>query len=794
MVKASRRRPAAASASAPFARVFIEGVAPELDGGRHPVKRLVGEELVVGADIFKDGHDLLAARVCFRPPGETEWRYAPLSYDFDSDRWSGAFLLHRIGRWAYTIEAWTDVFGTWRSALDKKHAAGVDVTSELLEGAALLEQAARRAKGDKRIALGHAAALLRGDDARSSRGDGKSVADRSDGTVTTPPASAAKRVATASTRARGAAVLQEAVTLAGSDPETAPAIDAITRSDEQERAAHGPNGAAYAGSGDSSATVSPDSSFLDPADEAAVRGAPAGADRAHADGADADPADVAARVAAALAPELLALVEQHLPPYGLTRYDRELEVIVDRERAGFAAWSEMVPRSQGTQPGKAAKFKDAEPRLEEIAALGFDVVYLPPIHPIGRTHRKGANNSLVSGPDDPGSPWAIGNEHGGHTAVEPALGTLADFERFVARAAVLGMEIALDYALQCSPDHPWVKEHPEWFFIRPDGTIKYAENPPKKYEDIYPINFWCDDFDALWNACKDILTFWIARGVRTFRVDNPHTKPLAFWEWIIAEVQREHPDVIFLAEAFTRPKRMKALAKLGFTQSYTYFTWRNGAAELREYLTELTKTDMAEYFRGNFFVNTPDILHEYLQTGGRPAFQARLLLAATLNPLYGIYSGFELCEREPLHAGSEEYQHSEKYEVRVRDWHAPGNLNAEIATINRLRREYRVLQGRTNLTFHTTENANILFYTRDDGAHRDHLLVVVNVDPHRTQETMIHLPLAALGLAADQPYVVEDLLSGERYTWRGPRNYVRLDPAVRVGHVLRVVRGGRAAS
>ncbi len=693
MVKASRRRPAAASASAPFARVFIEAVSPELDGGRHPVKRLVGEELAVGADVFKDGHDLLAARICYRPSGETEWRYAPLTYDFNDDRWSGAFLLHRIGRWTYTIEAWTDVFGTWRSGLEKKHTAGLDVASELLEGAMLVEQAARCAKGDARVALDRAAARLRGED-----GDG----------------------------------------------------------------------------------ALPSSSVDPPSDAPAVRGARTNV--------DAHRADVTARVAAALAPELLGLVEQYLPPHGLTRYDHELEVIVDRERAGVAAWYEMFPRSQGTRPGQHATFREAERRLEEIAALGFDVVYLPPIHPIGRTHRKGPNNSLQCGPDDPGSPWAIGNEHGGHTAVEPALGTLTDFEDFVARAGELGMEVALDYALQCSPDHPWVTEHPAWFFIRPDGTIKYAENPPKKYEDIYPLDFWCDDFDALWTACRDVLTFWIARGVRIFRVDNPHTKPLAFWEWIIAEVQREHPDVIFFAEAFTRPKPMKALAKVGFTQSYTYFTWRNDGAELREYLTELTTTEMAEYFRGNFFVNTPDILHEYLQTGGRPAFQVRLLLAATMNPLYGIYSGYELCEREPLHAGSEEYLHSEKYEVRVRDWHAPGNLNAEIATINRLRREHRVLQGRTNLTFHPTENAHVLFYSRDDGAHRDDLLVVVNLDPHRPQETMVTAPLAALGLGADAPFVVEDLLSGERYTWRGPRNYVRLDPAVRVGHVLRVVR------
>ena len=331
--------------------------------------------------------------------------------------------------------------------------------------------------------------------------------------------------------------------------------------------------------------------------------------------------------------------------------------------------------------------------MPRIAALGFDVVYLPPIHPIGHTHRKGPNNALVAGKGDPGSPWAIGNEHGGHTAVNPELGTLEDFRRFVDAARSLGMEVALDYALQCSPDHPWVREHPEWFFIRPDGTIKYAENPPKKYEDIYPINFWCDQREALWDACREIFLFWIAQGVRTFRVDNPHTKPFVFWEWVIGEVQREHPDMVFLSEAFTRPKRMQTLAQLGFTQSYTYFTWRNTAAELAEYLTELTAPDMADFFRGNFFANTPDILHEYLQHGGRPAFRARLLLAGTLSPLYGIYSGFELSENVPVREGSEEYLDSEKYQVRVRDWSAPGNLDPDITRLNQIRRSEPALQS-----------------------------------------------------------------------------------------------------
>jgi starch synthase (maltosyl-transferring) len=590
-------------------------------------------------------------------------------YDFNSDRWTGGFPLETIGMWTYTVDGWTDRFGTWRGELATKTGAGQDVSSELLEGANLVEAAERRTRfGQARKALAEAAARLR----------------------------------------------------------------------------------------DTSVSV-------------------------------------AERTQLALAPQLAALMEENLPPDDLTSYDRELSLWVDRDRARFAAWYEMFPRSQSPVPDRHGTFADAERSLPRIAELGFDVIYLPPIHPVGVTERKGPNNTLNGGPEAPGSPWAIGSAEGGHTAVDPRLGTLADFEHFVETTHRLGMEVALDYALQCSPDHPWLTEHPDWFFIRPDGTIKYAENPPKKYQDIYPLNFWCEDREGLWNACLDILRFWIERGVTTFRVDNPHTKPFAFWEWIIAQVHRDRPDVIFLAEAFTRPKRMKHLAKLGFTQSYTYFTWRNTAAELRDHLTELTQGPMREYFRGNLFANTPDILHEYLQTGDRPAFRVRLLLAATLSPLYGIYSGFELCENVPLMEGSEEYLHSEKYQIRVRDWSAPGNINEDIATINLIRREHRALQLYTNLTFHHSENDHVLFYRKSapegldglDGV--DHLLIAVNIDPHHAQETMVHVPIDVLELGPDDAYVVEDLLTGARYTWRGTRNFVRLDPAVQAGHVLRVV-------
>src|SRR5262245_22760361 len=397
---------------------------------------------------------------------------------------------------------------------------------------------------------------------------------------------------------------------------------------------------------------------------------------------------------------------------------RELAVLVDPERARFAAWYEFFPRS-GAATDRSATFKEAETQLGRVAAMGFDVVYLPPIHPIGHAHRKGRNNALVAAPGDPGSPWAIGSAEGGYTAVHPDLGTLADFDRVVETARRLGLEVALDFAIQCSPDHPWVREHPEWFFHRPDGTIKYAENPPKKYQDIYPLNFQCEDPRPLWEEMRRILEFWIGHGVRTFRVDNPHTKPVKFWEWLIRAVQDAHPDVIFLAEAFTRPKMMRVLAKAGFTQSYTYFTWRNEKQELQDYLTEITTAPVAEYFRGNLWPNTPDILHETLQRGGRPAFKLRLVLAATLSSLHGMYSGYEPRENVPFAPGSEEYWHSEKYELKARDWSAPGNLVDFITRVNRIRRAHPALQGYRNLAFHAADDPMVLWYAKATPARDD---------------------------------------------------------------------------
>ena len=642
-------------------RLVITGITPAVDGGRYPVKRLEGDELPIGADIFKDGHDELAAHVCVRSPGERHPWTAPLTYSFNDDRWYGTVRLDRPGEWWFAVEAWVDRFATWRGELEKKVGAGQDVSTELLEGADLVRAAEPHARGEDHGRLAAFAAAL--------------------------------------------------------------------------------------------------------ADETG---------------------SATARVGAALSVELQGLMNAYGERWGLTASAGDYPVRVERRAAGFAAWYEFFPRSATPDPRRHGTFADATRALPRIAELGFDVVYLPPIHPIGRSHRKGPNNTIVAGPGDPGSPWAIGNEHGGHTAVNPELGTIEDFRRFVGAARDLGLEVALDYALQCSPDHPWVREHPQWFFIRPDGTIKYAENPPKKYEDIYPINFWSDDREALWDACRDVLRFWAKQGVRSFRVDNPHTKPYAFWEWVIAEVQREFPDAVFLSEAFTRPKRMLELAKLGFSQSYTYFTWRNEAAELEAYVTELAAPPMADVFRGNFFVNTPDILHEYLQTGGRPAFRIRLLLAATLSPLYGVYSGFELLEGIPVRKGSEEYLDSEKYQIRVRDWKSSGNLDADIALLNRIRRAEPALQRMDNVTFFPSGHPDVLCYVK--GAWGRDLVAAVTVNPREPVEVALDLPLERLGLPADTPVEVEDLLTGERQRWTGGRQTIALDPGEQVGHLWRVVR------
>ena len=487
------------------------------------------------------------------------------------------------------------------------------------------------------------------------------------------------------------------------------------------------------------------------------------------------PAD---RLATALGEELAAVMATYADRSRATASPRR-RVWVDRIRARFGAWYEMFPRSAGPDPTRSGTLAEAAALLPRIADLGFDIVYLPPIHPIGTSFRKGRNNALVAGPTDPGSPWAIGSPEGGHTAVDPGLGTLDDFVAFVREAERLRLEVAIDLAWQCSPDHPWVAEHPEWFRHRPDGTIKYAENPPKKYQDIYPFDFECEDWPALWRALLDVTRFWIDRGVKIFRVDNPHTKTFGFWEWMIGEVRAEHPDVLLLSEAFTRPAPMRYLAKAGFTQSYTYFTWRNTKAELTEYFTELTATDVREYLRPNLFANTPDILHPYLQHGGRPAFEARLLLAATLGAAYGIYSGFELAEGQAV-PGTEEYADSEKYQYRKWDWNRPGNLDELVARVNRIRHAHRALQIDRTLQFHAADNPEIIAYSKTSADGAETIFVVVNLDPHHMQHGHVEIPW----MAAEQSYEVRDLIDDVSYQWRGARNYVRFDPDIRQGHIL----------
>jgi starch synthase (maltosyl-transferring) len=642
--------------------LVIENVSPVVDGGRFALKRVTGDTIEVGADIYKDGHELITARVLFRGPGDTKLGSAPLEYDYNSDRWYGRFNVNRVGAWEMTVEAWPDAFRTWRSFLEKRIDAGQDIAPELLEGASLVRKRAASVPVDDRTPLENAARTL----------------------------------------------------------------------------------------ADTGATLE-------------------------------------TRLRVAFSQTLLELMYGPLEKHDATR-SATYPVVVDRREAAFASWYELFPRSQGTDPNKHGTFADTERRIPEIAALGFDVIYLPPIHPIGFTHRKGRNNTRVAEPGDVGSPWAIGAAEGGHDAVHPDLGSLEDFRRLVKTSREFGIEIALDFALQCSPDHPWIKQHPEWFFIRPDGSIRYAENPPKKYEDIYPLNFWGAQSEGLWKACRDVLLFWVAQGVTTFRVDNPHTKPLAFWEWCIAEVKKQHPEVVFLSESFTRPKRMQGLAKLGFSQSYTYYTWKNGKQEITDYMLELSRPPVSEYYRPNFFANTPDILHEYLQHGGRPAFRIRLVLAGTLAPVYGIYSGYEFCENVPVRVGSEEYLDSEKYEIKVRDWNAPGNIKQDVARMNRIRRENPALQVLGNLEFVTTESDQIIAY-RKYSSHNE-LLVVVNLDPHNTHETIVSVPTDKLGIGPDEQYEVLDLLTGTSYTWRGSKNYVRLDPREKVAHVFAVKKRG----
>ena len=644
-----------------FPAVVIENLQPLINGGRYPVKRVAGEDLTVEADVFKDGHDVVAAILKWRIVGENRWHETPMAF-VDNDRWRGVFTVYQAASHEYTVEAWIDTFRGWQHEFTTKFAAGIaDLTSEALEGAALVEGAAHRSHNETDAA----------------------------------------RLIEFSQQIRNGNKAQ---------------VNALAQSGELE-----------------------------------------------------------------------VLMATYPDRSTATQYAPAPRVTVDRIEARTAAWYEFFPRSAGGSATHGSTLRETLPRIDDARAMGFNVIYFPPIHPIGHTNRKGRNNSLTAEPGEPGVPYAIGSEAGGHKAIDPNLGTLEDFDWLVEEVRQRGMEIALDFAINCSPDHPYVRDHPDWFYQRPDGTIKFAENPPKKYEDIYPLNFRCEHWRELWEEMKSIILFWAGHGVRTFRVDNPHTKPLPFWEFLITGVRAEYPDVLFLAEAFTKPKMMKALAKAGFTQSYTYFTWRNSKQELTEYFTELTQTEMKEYFRGNLWPNTPDILPLHLQTGGRPAFMIRAVLAATLSSVYGIYSGFELCENDAL-PKREEYLDSEKYQLKERDWDAPGNIKEWITRLNFMRHQNRALQLYDNLRFYHADNDAVLFYGKMTAARDNIVLVVVNLDPHRRQNTYIDVPIDQFGSMEEDVYEVHDLLSDSRYTWKGRRNYVELDPEIQPAHIFRIRR------
>ncbi|MFG1784532.1 alpha-1,4-glucan--maltose-1-phosphate maltosyltransferase [Rhodococcus oryzae] len=645
-------------------RIGIDDVAPEISGGRHPAKAVVGETFPVSATVWREGHDAVAATLAVRGPESNTTIRIPMSPGPLPDTFAAVFTPTSVGAWSFRVEGWGDPISTWRHNVEAKLSVGqgaADLANDLEIGARLFERAAK--------------AVPRGDRPRCA------------------------------------------------------AVAAALRSDQQ----------------------------------------------------------LPARVAPAFAADIAELLRVY-PLRDLVTKGRSIPVLVDRKRALVGAWYEFFPRSTGGRnpdgTPRHGTFATAADDLPRIAAMGFDVVYLPPIHPIGRVNRKGPNNSLTPGPDDVGSPWAIGAEEGGHDAVHPRLGTIKDFRNFVARARRLRLEVALDLALQCAPDHPWAQQHPEWFTVLPDGTIAYAENPPKKYQDIYPVNF-DDDPDGIYAEVLRVVRFWIKNGVKIFRVDNPHTKPPDFWEWLIAEVKRSDPDVLFLSEAFTRPARMYGLAKRGFTQSYTYFTWRVNKHELTEFGLEIAaKADEA---RPNLFVNTPDILHESLQHGGPGMFALRAALAATLSPTWGVYSGYELYEHVPLRPGSEEYLDSEKYELRPRDFdgaRARGeSLEPWLATLNRIRRAHPALQQLRNITFHHTDSDALIAYSKFDPTTGDAVLTIVNLNPYGAEQGTIWLDMPALGRDWHDHLTVLDEVSGEQYHW-GQANFIRLEPWRAVAHIL----------
>lgn len=641
-------------------RVVIENVRPEIDAGRFPVKRVIGQSVEVEADAFTDGHDALRCVLRYRHESESRWREMAM-VSLGNDRWHAAFPVDELGRYFYTVTAWVDHFLSWQHEIVRRNDVQ-DIAAALQMGSKLIAEAAQRATGDDRLQLQQYAKEM-------------GVAD----------ADAGKHLA-------------------------------ITQT-------------------------------------------------------------------------LTSLMVRYSDRSLATHYPLELTVRAERVKALYSTWYELFPRSCVAAGMDHGTFAECEKRLPSIAKMGFDVVYLPPIHPIGVTKRKGPNNALQASAVDPGSPWAIGAADGGHKAIHAQLGTLEDFASLVQRARELGIDIALDIALQCSPDHPYVHEHPEWFRHRPDGSIQYAENPPKKYQDIYPFNFENENWRELWQELLDVFLFWIGQGVSIFRVDNPHTKPFPFWEWLIEQVHRDHPQTIFLAEAFTRPKVIYRLAKLGFSQSYNYFPWRNTKSEIESYFTELTRSDVREYFRPNLWPNTPDILTEYLQFGGRPAFMLRLVLAATLGASYGIYGpAYELMESTPRESGGEEYLDSEKYQVRRWDLGRADSLNDFIARINRIRRENPALQQDRCLQFFHVDNEALLCYAKTTADNTEIIVVVANLDPHHTQSGWVTLPMKVLGLDTERAYQVHDLVTDARFLWKGERNYVEIIPRTAPAHIFKLRR------
>lgn len=642
--------------------VMISNLSPLVEGGRYPAKRVENEPVMVEADIFKDGHDVVIAVAASRKQGDSDWDETPLS-PHENDRWSTVLAFSETGTYEIAVTAWADDFLTWQHDFERRLTGDqTDFSTEIEEGRVILNDAAIRAARGK------------------SHEDAEAIENLTTRLMTTPPQD----------------------------------VPALTHQ-----------------------------------------------------------------------PEVLALLARW-PNRSLATTSEELiTLVVETKQSAFSAWYEFFPRSAEGIEGRHSTFRDCLPRIEDAKAMGFDVIYFPPIHPIGESHRKGKNNTVTCEPGDVGSPWAIGNQNGGHKAVEPALGTLDDFVWLLEEARKLDMEIAIDFAINCSPDHPYVEEHPEWFYHRPDGSIKYAENPPKKYQDIYPLNFHCDEWRELWQELCDVVLFWVAKGVRIFRVDNPHTKPVAFWKWLIAEVHAIDPTIIFLSEAFTRPKMMQTLAKAGFTQSYTYFTWRETREELTAYVMELTKGPMREYYRANFWPNTPDILPFHLQDAPPAAFKIRAALAATLSSSWGIYSGYEICENKPL-PRREEYLDSEKYQLKTRDWNKPGHIKPFLTRLNKARRNNPALRSYANIEFIPCDNDQLIAFYKWSDDRRNLILVVVNLDADRRHESNIHLPLAAMGIEEGSAFTVSDLIYEETYTWRESTNFVALDPRTKPVHLFRV--------